>query len=109
MTPDEIVDDFIVVWRPRAKAERATFERLPLEQAVHHAALFHRAPGDTKRWDHSRASRQQLEAVERQLQSVRDALALATDFESLHKFIDREIGWMSGISDLAVYDNARVS
>ena len=106
MTRDEIVADFIAVWRPRAQAEHEPFERLPLEQAVHHAALFHRAPGNTKRWDHSRASKQQLEAVERRLQSVRDGLALATDFEFLHKFVDREIGWMPGIRDLAVYDIA---
>jgi hypothetical protein len=107
MTLAQIVRSYIRDYRPFARAEADQYRRLPsLKEAIRHAALCHRLPGD-KRHDHQRRIPGAiLKSAETRLQIVNEAIRTAVSFEALHDIIKREIGDIRGIGDLTAYDVA---
>jgi hypothetical protein len=104
LTHDEIVDLYIHEHRVDARKEMQGFEseRSPSE-AIRRAALC--LTEDNKRHSHQRRiPRALLEQVEERLQEVKRYLAKATDFDALHKLVDKEIRQIKGIGPLTVYD-----
>jgi hypothetical protein len=104
MTLDEIVSDYIREYRNAAGEEMRDFEneRSP-SAAIRRAALCQWQDG--KRHPHQqRIPATLLEQVEARLQVIRQRLAKAADFASLHKLVKEEVGSIKGVGPLTVYD-----
>jgi hypothetical protein len=112
MTHDEIVDAYIRDHRLAARVETEAFRRLPsFAEAIRHAALCHwlsesEPPVFKKHRHQHRISPALLVAAERRLQSAKEALGAAANFEELYASVERAIGEKQGLSDLAFYDIA---
>jgi hypothetical protein len=106
MTLDEIVNDYIRVYRGEARAEMETFRRERNRvTAIRRAALCEFPDG--KRHPHQcLIPRRLLELAEERLQACAKRLAGANDFDMLHGIVKREIGCIHGIGELMVYDIA---
>jgi hypothetical protein len=103
MTLDEIVADYIREYRPARQAEERFFSGLAgLAEAIGHAAR----PGGRKHPHQYRLPNALLDEADRRLQRLASELAQAADFAALHGLVERTIGPMRGIADLAVYDLA---
>jgi len=106
MTFDEIVSDYVRVYRDDAREEMRGFasERSP-SAAIRRAALCETQNG--KRNAHQRRiPRVLLEQVEVRLQAISRNLAKAADFAALHKLVDDAAEGIKGIGALTVYDIA---
>lgn len=106
MTLDEIVNDYIREHRSDAQKEMRFFEiqRSPSD-AIRKAALCELPSG--KRHPHQRRiPKVLLEQVEVRLQGISRKLARATSFASFHQAVKDEIGSLTGIGALTVYDLA---
>ena len=104
MTLSAIISDYIRRYRHRARAEMRFFEiqRSPSE-AIHKAALCMLPSG--KRHPHQRRiPKALLEQAEARLQAIGRNLAMVTDFSTLHRLVENEIGNIRGIGALTVYD-----
>jgi len=106
MTLDEIVDDYIRLYRPAARQEMREYRRERSAQAaIRRAALSEMLNG--KRHPHQRRiSRKILETAEAELQRIKAKLSKATDFAALHKLVQEAILGIDGVGPLAVYDIA---
>ena len=106
MTLDEIVSDYIRRYRAHARAEMKFFaDHRTAEFAIAKAALCLLPNG--KRHPHQRRiPRMVLEQAEAKLQAASKRLAAAPDFAALYDTVNRQIGGIRGIGELAVYDIA---
>ena len=106
MTLNEIVDDYIRVYRAAAKEEMREFRQEESPQAaIRRAALSELVQG--KRHPHQRRiSRKVLEEAEAKLQAIRRRFSTAADFAALHKLVQEAILPIKGVGPLAVYDIA---
>lgn len=106
MTIDEIVAAYIQDCRGAARSEMRFFEiQRCMTGAIHHAALCVLPSG--KRHPHQRRLRQVvLNEAERSLQEMADALGRAPDFFRLHRLMQEQIGMITGMGELTVYDIA---
>jgi hypothetical protein len=103
---NDIVSDYIRKYRAGAREEMRNFEneRNP-SSAISRAALCEWRDG--MRHPHQwRIPRVLLDQVEARLQTIRQRLAKAADFDALHKLVEEEIGGIKGIGPLTVYDIA---
>lgn len=107
MTLDQIVVDYIRVYRGAARSEMQFYEkqRSPAS-AIQKAALCVRPDG--KRHAHQcRTPKAVLQKIGIRLQSVEPGLKGAVDFSALHGLVEREIGGIRGVGALTVYDIAQ--
>jgi hypothetical protein len=106
MTLNEIVDDYIRVYRSAAKEEMREYEQEESPQAAIRRAALSESP-DGKRHPHQRRiSRKVLEQAEAELQSIGRKLSRAVDFAALHNLVNEAILPIRGIGALAIYDIA---
>lgn len=106
MTLEEIVSAYIRDYRNGTREEMETF-RLEKSRAsaIRRAALCEFPDG--KRHSHQyRIPRRLLDLAEERLQAVAGRLAAVSDFDALHEIVRGEIGSVSGIGKLMVYDIA---
>jgi hypothetical protein len=103
---DQMVEDFTRNFRPRARAEMDVFRRQSLiEVAIQRAALCLGSNG--KRHPHQRRIPEGvLRAANSRLQHARKAIRAATDFDALHAIVQDQIGHITGVGDLTIYDIA---
>jgi hypothetical protein len=88
-----------------AQAEMLRFARLGLGDAIRNAALC-RLPNGKRHPHQRRLSKAVLEESERRLQRRARSLRHAPDFSALHRIVESEIGSISGIGPLTIYDVA---
>jgi len=106
MTLDEIVSSYIREYRTFARAEMRSFEKeSTLRDAIRRAALCQWPNG--KRHEHQyRIAKPLLEQAEGRLQGIAGKLEQAANFAELHDLLEHEVGPISGIGELTVYDIA---
>jgi hypothetical protein len=106
MVLDEIVARYLREWRVLARAEMRSFAKEDsLAGAIRRAALCLRPDG--KKHSHQCLIPQPvLEEAEKRLQAAAKRLSRASDFAALHRLVEEEIGGISGIGELTVYDVA---
>jgi hypothetical protein len=104
MTLDQIVADYIRVYRSAARSEMQFYEKQrSASSAIQMASLCVRPDG--KRHAHQcRTPKAVLQEVGIRLRSVERGLKSAPDFSALHGFVEREIGGIRGVGALTVYD-----
>jgi len=104
MTLDQIVTDYIRLYRVTARSEMQFYEKQrTASSAIQKAALCVRPDG--KRHAHQcRTPKAVLQEVGNRLHSVEMALKGATDFNALHELVEHEIGGIRGVGALTVYD-----
>jgi hypothetical protein len=101
-----LVTDYVANHQNRARRElRYYVIQRSLAGAIREAALS-RLPGGKRHSHQRRIPLRVLQAAERRLQPIAEHLRSAKSFAELHAIIDRQIGPLRGIGDLAVYDIA---
>lgn len=106
MTLEQIVSNYIRDYRGDARKEMRFFElQLNTGEAIRKAALC-KLPSGMRHPHQRRIPKVLLEQVETRLQEISRKLAKATSFTALHQAVADEIGNMTGIGALAVYDIA---
>lgn len=106
MTHDEIVSHYIRHHRQDARAEMRFFEIQRNTSAAIHKAALCVMPGGKRHPHQRRIPKAVLEETEARLQAAGRDLAGASDFAGLHAMVEREVGAISGIGELTVYDIA---
>lgn len=106
MTLDEIVSDYIRVYRDEAARETRSFKILRgLSATIRQAALC-KLPGGKRHSHQRRISQSVLAEAERRLQLIAAELEEAPNFTALHHLVEREIRPIRRVADLTVYDIA---
>jgi hypothetical protein len=106
MSYEEIVTDYIRIYRERARNELRSFENArSLSAAIRRASLCQREDG--KRSSHQRRiPGRVLDEAELRLQAIERRLAKAPHFDAVHHLVNESIGDIRGIGALTVYDIA---
>jgi hypothetical protein len=101
----EMVRDYILHYRPRARAELWTFCRQPFEEALERAALAKDERG--KRFSHQRRLRASLLRKARSiLRNAAKELRRCDSFDQLHNLIKEHLNGIRGLRGLYYYDTA---
>lgn len=106
MTIDEIVNDYIRVFRNGRREEMRWFKKTRrLEDVVQRAALC--VAPDGKRHPHQwRRQRKTRDLSAKRLRSCVEQLRTARDFVALHSMVEQKIGALRDVGPLMVYDVA---
>jgi hypothetical protein len=103
MTPDEVVTDYIRHYRPRGQADACFFRSLASSaEAIKHAVR----PKGRKHPHQYLIPSALLDEAEHRLRRAVPELTQAVGFAGLYGLIERAVGSIHGIGELAVYDIA---
>lgn len=101
----DLIDVFINVYRPEAKAKLALFRRMTLDEAVEHAALA--CDGRRRRFSHQRRlTRRSLDQAWSRLQAMSAQIEQCFDFDELLGTIESACAGIKGLGELYCYDTA---
>ncbi|MBO9538294.1 hypothetical protein [Herbaspirillum sp.] len=105
MTLEEMVREFIEIYRPKGREELAFFSTRPFDIALDYAALAKDSRG--KRFSHQRRlKRKNLELAKKFLMEKKDEFEKTKSFEAVFKIVQQITSAISGLGELYTYDTA---